>query len=159
MPKVSFIESHKNLMLPFDTWQNDDSSGSETFSVTLISIMCININFFYFWIFASFSVFFSSPSVGISFEQSAALHDIMDDWSSIITFVVDQTLPSRVRVLDEPPGLWLGQPVPQVGQHLHHVSCVNIAVLVIIKYPQSYLLSQCSRLDVIFTWKRTRGLS
>ena len=53
-----------------------------------------------------------------------------------ITFIVNETFSSGVRILNQFPCLRFGESVPKVGEYFHHISRVDIPVLVIIEYPQ-----------------------
>ena len=57
-----------------------------------------------------------------------------------LTVVVNPAVPAAGlgRVLDELPGLGLGESVPEAGEDLHHVAGVDVPVLVLVKYPKFY---------------------
>ena len=55
-----------------------------------------------------------------------------------LTVVINPAVPAAGlgRVLDELPGLGLGESVTEAGEDLHHVAGVDVAVLVLVKYPK-----------------------
>ena len=64
------------------------------------------------------------------------------------TFVINPPVPCNISIGHKFPGLRLGQPVPQVGQHLNHVRRMDVTILILVKNPKGSKL--ISNFNVLF---------